>query len=199
MEIDENCRTDWRPEYDPNRHVPLTMKMEKKCKTEWRPEYDRDYHAVRDGMFVCGADGDKIGEVSKIYAGPGEDKAHLLVRKGPGVEQDVYIPLDAINAIDRDNLFLECPSGDCVKKKDWTTAPSETEEINEVYLNLAEDSSDIYPNIVCHEQSHEVMGEQSREVMSEQSHEVMDEQSREVMGEQAHQVMDEQRGRVDPD
>jgi hypothetical protein len=124
--------------------------MAKKCVTEWRPEYDRDYHAVRDGMYVCGLDGDVIGEVSKIYAGPGEEKAHFVLKKGAGVDRDLYIPLDAIKAVDRDNVFLDCPSGECAKK-DWGKAPREGEEVNEVYLALSEDTPEIYPNMTENE------------------------------------------------
>jgi uncharacterized surface protein with fasciclin (FAS1) repeats len=122
--------------------------MAKKCKTEWRPEYDRDYHAVRDGMNVCGADGDVIGEVSKIYAGPGEEKAHILVKKGAVVKKDLYVPLEAVKAVDRDNVFLECPTGQC-GEKGWDEAPSGAEEKVAVWLDLGEQSPDVYPNVAA--------------------------------------------------
>ncbi len=121
--------------------------MVRKCKTEYRPEYDRDYSSIRVGMDVCGLEGDKVGEISKIYMKPSEETAQIMVEKGESVDKDVYIPLDAVRAVDRDNVFLECPSGQC-GKMGWDKPEAGGEEVGTVYVNLAEQSPDVYPNIV---------------------------------------------------
>lgn len=119
--------------------------MAEKCETEWRPEFDRDYDGLREGMFVCGVDGDKIGEVEKIYVEPDQKTGHFLVRKGAATDRDLYIPIEAIKAVDRDNVFLECPSGEC-SKEEWATPPVGEVEKPAVFLKLSEENPDVYPN-----------------------------------------------------
>lgn len=123
------------------------MTMAEKCETEWRPEFDRDYDSLKEGMFVCGTEGNKIGEVEKIYVNPDKKTGHFLVKKGAEIDRDLYIPIKAIKAVDRDNVFLECPSGECAKEE-WAKAPAGEVEKPGIFLKLSEESPDVYPNLV---------------------------------------------------
>jgi hypothetical protein len=121
--------------------------MTRKCETEWRPEYDRDYSSVRDGMFVCDADGEMIGKVEKIFVAPDNETAQLLVKGTEEIKREYIVPIEAIKAVDRDNLFLDCSSRECTSG-DRDKRPSGEWETTAIYLRPAEDSPDIYPNQV---------------------------------------------------
>jgi hypothetical protein len=113
--------------------------MATKCTTEWRPEYDRDYSAVRDGMYVCDAAGEKIGEVAEIIVEPEKESGHIVVKKAAGQNRDLYIPVEAVKSLDRDNVFIDC-SGDQCTEKGWDKKPSGGVETPAAYLGFGKGS-----------------------------------------------------------
>lgn len=97
--------------------------MAEKCKTEVRSEFDQnDYYTVREGMYVCGADYEKIGEVHDLYRDTYNAPGYVVVEKRKRLPNDLYIPVSAIAKMDRDNVFLECGADECTKKG-WDKKP----------------------------------------------------------------------------
>ena len=70
--------------------------------TTWRP-------LVQPGMYVCGVDGDEIGQVKEV-----RDGDFLVDRSGSlGLASGtpIYLPFDRIHAMMADRITLDVPSG----------------------------------------------------------------------------------------
>jgi hypothetical protein len=74
---------------------------------------------IEQGWNARGRDGEKIGEIEEVGV------THLLVSRGVLAPPDLYVPMDAVSAVDRErgSVTLSVDSGD-VDDQGWAQPPS---------------------------------------------------------------------------
>src|SRR5688500_13365082 len=72
---------------------------------------------ITGGQDVFGADGDKVGSVSGVQGD------YMVVSKGFFFPTDYYIPLNAINTVNDDGVYLTVTK-DAALNQGWDTIPA---------------------------------------------------------------------------
>lgn len=78
---------------------------------------ERQQNYVREGAEVFGADGDKVGKVAAIEAN------YLIVEKGFFFPTDYYIPLNAIQSYNEEQVFLTTTKDEALNQG-WDVQPA---------------------------------------------------------------------------
>lgn len=81
---------------------------------------DRDFNqeqwVPQHGMHVLGSDNEKVGDVDVV------EQNYFVVRKGFFFPEDHYIPIDAVQTYDDENVYLNV-SKDQALEQEWTAPP----------------------------------------------------------------------------
>jgi uncharacterized protein (TIGR02271 family) len=74
---------------------------------------------IKNGADVLGADGEKVGEVAAVEAG------YIVVEKGFFFPTDYYIPLEMIQQVDEDHVYLTVTK-DAALNQGWDRVPTDS-------------------------------------------------------------------------
>jgi uncharacterized protein (TIGR02271 family) len=124
--------------------------MDRTTNEQWVPQ---------QGMTVLGSDNEKVGDVDMV------EQNYFVVRKGFFFPEDHYIPIDAVQTYDDENVYLNVTKDQAMEQQ-WSTPPATGEgvaatdtasadELNAVDTTSKADAGDVTDRDSTHIDIHE--------------------------------------------